>query len=236
MNTYHRSPLPRRRFLRHTLVGAGALVAGVRFPAAALAQITPGATGTNAASADEIVNVLMAGNARFADGRTTSPHRTLDRVREVAGGQNPIAAFLSCADSRVPVEIVFDQGLGDVFVVRDAGNVVSAEAVASLEFGTAVLGARVLFVLGHTACGAVRATMTGGPVPGQISALYARIQPAVDAAGGDLTRAIEENVRLQTRLLTRASPVIRDLLQQRRLRVVGGVYDLASGRVRMLDV
>jgi carbonic anhydrase len=156
------------------------------------------------------------------------------RLREVASKQTPFAAFLGCADSRVPIEIVFDQGFGDLFPVRVAGNVVTPEVTASLEFGTLVLGARVLFVLGHSSCGAVAATMKGEAVPGQISSLSMHIAPAVEAAGGSVDAAIAENVRLQMRLIRR-SPVVAQLAREGKLLVVGGVYDLASGRVGMVD-
>lgn len=123
--------------------------------------------------------------------------------------QEPFAAVLACADSRVPIELVFDQTIGRIFVTRVAGNLVTPEITASLEYAVAVLGVRVLLVLGHTGCGAVKAAITGGAVPGQISALYQDIQPAVRRA------------------------VIRDALDARRLRLEAGVYDLATGRVTL---
>ena len=179
---------------------------------------------------------LMAGNRRFVEGRAAGPNRNLARVHEVAEGQSPFAAVLSCADSRVPVEIVFDQGFGDVFVCRAAGNIVTPELIGSLEFGTAVLGARVLMVLGHTHCGAVKATIAGQAVPGQISTLYRHIRPAVDRS---TTRELEDvarhNVRVQAELLRTASPVIAQLVTEEKLVVVGGMYDLETGGVTLLD-
>jgi carbonic anhydrase len=160
----------------------------------------------------------------------------MSRVREVANGQKPFAAFLGCADSRVPIEIVFDQGFGDLFVTRIAGNVASSENIGSLEFGTKILGAKVLYVLGHTSCGAVSATMKGDEVPGQISGLFQHIRPAVKAANGDLDRAISENVRNQAILLAEASPTISKLIQRKELIVAGGVYDLSTGLVTAVDV
>lgn len=115
---------------------------------------------------------LYEGNRRFAAGSSLEPNRNLSRLREIADVQTPFAAFLGCADSRVPVEIIFDQGFGDLFVTRIAGNVATSENIGSLEFGTQVLGAKVLFVLGHTNCGAVAATTKREPVPGQISSLF----------------------------------------------------------------
>jgi carbonic anhydrase len=145
--------------------------------------------------------------------KTVAARRDLARVKEVAGTQRPFAAILACADSRVSPEIIFDQGLGDLFVVRNAGNVVTSEGIASLEYGTLVLGASVLLVCGHSSCGAVKATMAGDAVPGQISALYQHIMPAVDRAGKDLDAAIHANVEIQARTLKQASPVIAGLVR-----------------------
>lgn len=216
------SPPTRRQFLALT---ATALAVPSLGPTAGRPRRTAPLTPEAA------LQLLLEGNARFAAGRPTAPHRDLSRLRETAQAQAPFAAVLTCADSRVPVEILFDQGLGDVFVVRNAGNVVSSEEMASLEFGTLVLGARVLVVLGHSSCGAVKATIAGGAVPGQISTIYQHIRPAVDQAGPDLDRVIAQNVRNQAHLLASASPVIAGLVTERKLLVVGATYDLATGRV-----
>jgi carbonic anhydrase len=232
-------PLSRRHFVgRSTAVLAGATaLAGL--PEALLAgvprtlnrddwyQAPPPPPATPA----EALAALVEGNRRFVDGRTIAPHRDFARLREIAPKQAPFAAFLGCADSRVPVEIVFDQGFGDIFVSRIAGNIAVAEQIASLEFGTAVLGAKVLYVLGHTACGAVAATMAGAEVPGQISALYYHIRPATRIANGNLDKAIIENVRNQALSLREGSTVINRLVRAGTLLVLGGVYDLNSGKV-----
>ena len=138
--------------------------------------------------------------------------------------------------ARVPVEILFDQGFGDLFVVRNAGNIATSEEFASLEFGTLVLGAKVLLVLGHSSCGAVKASIAGEAVPGQISALYQHIRPAVNSGGGDLGKTIADNVRIQAATLSQASPVIADLVKQGKLQVAGGVYDLATGVVTPISL
>ncbi len=158
-------------------------------------------------------------------------NRDLKRIQAIASRQSPFAAFLGCADSRVPVEIIFDQGFGDLFVTRIAGNIASSENIGSLEFAVAVLGVKALYVLGHTACGAVRATMQGTEVPGQISGLFQYIRPAVKAAGGDLDKAVRENVRNQALVLAESSPIISRMLQNRELAIEGGVYDLQTGLV-----
>ncbi|MDP1797690.1 MAG: carbonic anhydrase [Planctomycetaceae bacterium] len=179
---------------------------------------------------------LHEGNRRFAAGQSLSIHRDLNRVKAIAAKQTPFAAFLGCADSRVPIEFVFDQGFGDLFVTRIAGNIASSENIGSLEFGTQVLGAKVLYVLGHSACGAVAATMQGREVPGQISGLFQYIRPAVKAAKGDLDVAVRENVRNQALLLAEASPVIARMIRQNELLVAGGVYDLHTGLVNPVEL
>ena len=206
-----------------------------------LAPIDSGFAPPRVDTPAEALRELAAGNRRFADGKAVGPNRTMARLREVAPKQHPFAAVLACADSRVPVEILFDQGFGDLFVCRAAGNIVTPEMVASLEFGTLVLGAKALLVLGHSDCGAVKATIAGDAVPGQISTLYQRIQPAVDrvalqAKGGKAeTEAVaHENVRMQAHLLAHSSPVLAGLIKEGKLTIAGGMYDLASGRVTML--
>ena len=187
------------------------------------------------ATPEEALKYLYSGNSRFASGKSEA-NRDMNRVRAVAREQKPFAAFLGCADSRVPIEIVFDQGFGDLFVTRIAGNVASSENIGSLEFGTQVLGAKVLYVLGHTECGAVNATMKGTDVPGQISGLFQYIRPAVKTSGGDLNKAIRDNVRNQATLLAEASPVISKMIQRKELIVAGGIYDLATGVVTSIDL
>lgn len=212
--------------------GAAALAVGALAPGRlAAAAVAPAPAPEADLTPEEALKALYEGNQRFVDGKIMAPHRNMARLKEVAPKQAPFAAFLGCADSRVPIEIVFDQGFGDVFVTRIAGNVADPSIIGSLEFGTLVLGAKVLFVLGHTSCGAVSATMKGDPVPGQISTLYQHIRPAVKAAGGSLDKAIEGNVRNQAEILAEASPVIGQLIKEGKLKVAGGVYDLQSGRV-----
>jgi len=221
----------RRRFLQATSFSFGA----ASLPALATAQTAPPPNARDQTPA-EVLDLLTEGNRRFVAGNITAPNRNLARLQEVAARQTPMAAFLGCADSRVPIEIVFDQGFGDLFVTRIAGNVANPEIIASLEFGTAVLGAKVLYVLGHTSCGAVAAASRGEEVPGQISSLFFHMRPAVRAARGDLPLAIRENVRNQAMLVAEASPVIARLIRTGRVRVAGGVYDLATGRVTPVDL
>jgi len=218
-----------------TVVGGGLMGVAVPglIPTVATAQDRPNPAEL---SPKEALALLYAGNKRFSAGKPEAPHRDLNRLREVAPEQKPFAAFLGCADSRVPIEIVFDQGFGDLFVTRIAGNVSTPEITGSLEFGTVVLGAKVLFVLGHTNCGAVSAAVKADEVPGQISSLFYHIRPAVRVAKGDVAAAIRENVRNQIDVLREASPVIARLVRQGKLVVAGGVYDLATGKVVPVEI
>ena len=227
--------ISRQSLLGQTMLASGCGVAGLLSYSTARGS-SQAESSDVPATPEEALRMLMDGNQRFAAGKSTASNRDIDRVREVSRGQKPFAAFLGCADSRVPIEIVFDQGFGDLFVTRIAGNVASSENIGSLEFGTQILGAKVLYVLGHTECGAVSATMKGTDVPGQISGLFQHIRPAVKAAKGDLNRAILENVRNQAVLLAEASPVISKMIQRRELIVAGGIYDLATGIVSSVDV
>lgn len=233
-------PTPPARWSRRSLLHAagvtlGATLLGGRRSAAATAAAA-GAALPPPRTPDEALAQLYAGNQRFVDGKALAPHRNMARLKEVAPKQAPFAAFLGCADSRVPIEIVFDQGFGDLFVTRIAGNVADPAIIGSLEFGTLVLGAKILYVLGHTSCGAVTATLKGDAVPGQISTLYQHIRPAAKTASGDVARAITNNVRNQMEILSEASPVIGQLLKEGKLKVAGGVYDLGSGRVTPVQV
>jgi carbonic anhydrase len=225
--------LSRRRFLRTTAAatavgGLMELGAGVVTPRAALAQST--------LTPDAALKELTDGNQRYIDGRGTAHEHDLKLLHEKAAeGQEPFAAVLSCADARVPVELVFDQTIGHLFVCRVAGNVTSPEVTASLEYGAAVLGTRVIMVLAHGSCGAVSATIRGSAVPGQISVLYSQIRPAIDQSGTDVDTAAKANARFHARLLREASPVIAGLTKENKIKVVAGFYDIASGRVSVLD-
>jgi carbonic anhydrase len=234
MSTLH--GLSRRSFLTcSTALGAGAVVAGALRAGRLLAADEPPA-GAPPATPAEALERLREGNARFAAGQPINPQRDLARLRELAPQQRPFAALLGCADSRVPVELVYDQGFGDIFVVRVAGNVATSVEIASLEYGTRILGASALIVLGHSNCGAVKAALQGGEVPGQISTLYSHIAPALKRKTMDLDTAIVANVRYQMRKLRKGSTVIAKLLADGKLALVGGVFDLATASVKPVEV
>jgi carbonic anhydrase len=222
----------RRRFLHMGVTGVvvGLLTSGVELalPSQARAQST--------LSPDAALTELVDGNKRFTTGRLTAHDQDLAILKQnTIEKQEPFAAVLSCADSRVPVELVFDQSIGHLFVTRVAGNIVTPEIIASLEYGAAVLGTKVILVMGHAGCGAVKATIQGKEVPGQISALYPHIQPAVDQAGPNLEAATKANAKIQAALLREASPVISGLVREGTLRVVSGYYNLDTSAVTLLD-
>jgi carbonic anhydrase len=179
---------------------------------------------------------LMAGNERYMAGKITSFPEDLKILKEkTVLKQEPFAAVLSCADSRVPVEILFDQSIGHLFVTRVAGNMVTPEIIASLEYGVAVLGVKAILVMGHTNCGAITAAVHGKEVPGQISVLYQHLMPGIRDANGDVAMAVKENAAFQARLLRESSTVIAKAVKEDGVKVVGGVYDLGTGRVTVIS-
>jgi carbonic anhydrase len=233
MNTHFSNQVAsRRRFLQIGVAGsvAGLLTGGfeLTLPQQVEAQTT--------LSPDAALTELMDGNKRFMTGRLTAHDHDLAILRQhTIEKQEPFAAVLSCADSRVPVELVFDQSIGHIFVTRVAGNIVTPEIIASLEYGAAVLGTKVILVMGHAGCGAVKATIQGKEVPGQISALYPHIRPAVDQAGTNLEAATKANAKIQAALLREASTVISALIKESKLKVSAGYYDTGTGTVTLLD-
>lgn len=237
------STTSRRGFLAATVAGS----AGLLLPRVLLAdEVSPPVTGRGpdagitapapaATTPSEALTRLREGNARMVAGTTTGPNRSMDRIRAVAPSQAPFAAILGCADSRVPPELLFDQGYGDLFVVRVAGNVATPEEIASLEFGVAALGAAFILVLGHSECGAVKAAMSPEVPPGQISTLYQHIVPGIPDGTTDTNAAIAGNARHQLEVLQRGSPLLAQLLREGRVGMGAGVYDLATGRVDILN-
>lgn len=189
---------------------------------------------------DQALKLLEDGHKRFLDQRLAHPRQDMARLTETGADQFPFAAFLSCADSRLPLEVLFDQGIGDCFVVRLAGNIATPEAVGSLEFGTAVLGSKVLVVMGHEACGAVNAVLRQQKLPAnsKIGSLVPFISPGVDKVkakpGNDLVNAIKANTIDQVETLKK-SPILSGLVKDNKLKIVGAYYDLDNGKVEFLD-
>jgi carbonic anhydrase len=228
------TPIASRRKLLHMAVG-GALAglvtaAGMKLlaPSSVLAQslLTP----------DQALKELLQGNKRFVTGKLTSFEQNLAILRNHTSElQQPFAAVLACADSRVPVELIFDQTIGHIFVTRVAGNFTTSEIIASLEYGAKVLGTKVILVMGHGSCGAVDATIQHKEVPGQISALFPHIQPAIDKAGTVSDAASQANALIQAALLRTSSTVISGLVDNRELKVLAAFYNIASGVVSLLE-
>jgi carbonic anhydrase len=223
----------RRRFLHMAVGGAVAglvTAAGVEFlaPSSALAQslLTP----------EQALKELLEGNKRFVTGKLTSFEQNLAILRNhTSEKQQPFAAVLACADSRVPVELIFDQTIGHIFVTRVAGNFITSEIIASLEYGVAVLGTKVILVMGHEHCGAVEATIEHKTVPGQISAIYPHIQPAVDKAGTVPDAVAKANAVIQAALLRQSSTVISARVANGKLLVLPAFYNIGSGQVSLLE-
>jgi len=195
----------------------------------------------NVLSSEAALNRLMKGNARYVEG--VSRRHDFKHEREaLSKGQNPFAAVLSCADSRIAPEYCFDVSRGDLFVCRVAGNFASNDIVASLEYAVQVLNTPLIMVLGHDACGAVDATIKsvkdGTTLPGHLPALVAAIRPAVEAvkdeSGDMLAKAIRRNVLLNVEKLKTAAPVLESFTADKKIRIVGGIYKLKSGRVDLL--
>jgi carbonic anhydrase len=225
----------RRQFVGLSGLAAAALVAGAELAGKPAADLGP----------DEVLRKLLEGNKRFMNGATTDPRRKPEDFAKLAEGQTPIAVIVGCADSRVPPELLFDQGVGDLFVVRVAGNVVSGAGAivkGSIEYAVVELGVSLVMVLGHTQCGAVKSALkhinARDPLPGAIEELVNTIKPAVtkarDQEGDALENAIKANVGIGVERLKSLEPILAGPVKKDTVKVVGGVYDLRTGGVTVL--
>ena len=188
----------------------------------------------------EAISKLKEGNGRYTSGNVQHPGQAAERRTELANTQHPFAAIVSCSDSRVPPEIIFDQGLGDLFIVRVAGNVINDEGLGSIEYTVDHLGTRLILVLGHQRCGAVdaaRETIAAkGKAPGHIESLVQAIKPAVDAtAKGDLDATIKANVKNVVQALRSSTLILKAEVDSGKIQVIGGYYSLDTGAVTFLD-
>ncbi|MDA9422755.1 MULTISPECIES: carbonic anhydrase [Bradyrhizobium] len=235
----HQPVAPSRRSMM--LFATSALAAAAFGGAASAKQSKVPPKPQNVLSPDAALKRLMEGNARYVSG--VSRRHDFKHEREaLVGGQNPYAAVLSCADSRIAPEYAFDTGRGDLFVCRVAGNFAGDETVASMEYTVAVLGTPLILVLGHDNCGAVDATIKslkdGKPLPGHIPSLVSAITPAVKTAaqqsGNALDNAIRQNVIDNVAKLKSAAPILNAAVEQGKLKVVGGIYRLNTGTVELL--
>ena len=237
----HELPVSRRHFLK-----TGAFAALAPWTVGAAFAADPPAPGAapppNAIAPADALKRLQEGNARYAANTLNERDFTSGRAARVQA-QYPFAQILSCADSRVSPELLFDQGPGDLFVMRVAGNIVSPDLLASIEYGVQFLGVPLIMVLGHSQCGAVDAAIkvlkTKAVLPGHLPDLIAGIKPAVIIAertqtGNLLDNAIAENVRRQVSRLKNSPPVVQKAYAGKKIDIVGGVYDLATGKITLV--
>jgi carbonic anhydrase len=197
--------------------------------------------GTAGVSPSDALKRLQEGNERFVSGKAEHPHSQTDRAKEAAEhGQHPFATILACSDSRVPLEVVFDQGIGDIFAIKVAGNVSGASQLGSIEYGVAHTGTALVVVLGHSKCGAVTAACTGGGHEGNIESLMQAIAPAVQRINMTTGKSGQEiveptclaNVYYQIEQLFAGSEILRKAVAEKRVQVIGAVYDIETGSVQ----
>ena len=221
----------RRDFIK--LAGIMALSSPLVLGSAALAQEST----SQVISPTLALQELVEGNSRFVQDKRLNPHQSRLRLAEIATEQHPFASILCCADSRVPAEMIFDAGLGDLFVVRIAGNVVSPRVMGSLEYSTKILGSQLIVILGHERCGAVTAAVEDTLEDGEIGTFVADIKPALarvkDLEGDRINNAVIANVQYQLEVLNK-SKLLTDLVTQGKLQIVGGWYDLDTGEVTII--
>lgn len=246
-------PLNNRSTLSITFIIAVLITSGCQSSQPANpASTVPAVTGTfppskesqAAMTPQQAIAELKAGNARFASGHPSARNPLTD-IKTTAPGQFPFAVVLSCLDSRVPIEIVLDRGVGDIFSARVAGNVLEDEILGSMEFGCKVAGSKLIAVIGHSNCGAVKGAIDNVEL-GNLTALLARIKPAINQvpAGAEerdsknlefVDKVAEANVRLVMAQIRERSPVLRELLDQGKIGLVGGMYDLSTGKIRFFE-
>jgi carbonic anhydrase len=223
------------RFLTVTLLAAAALLTLTPLTASADDKAPVGAP-----TGDAVLKDLKSGNERFVEGKATHPHADRDRVLDTSKGQKPVATVLACSDSRVSPELVLDQGIGDIFVVRVAGNVADTNEIGSIEYATEHLHTPLLVVMGHTKCGAVTAVVENTSLEGSIPALISHIKPALDksqnaqaglAKDQFVEKVIKENVWDSVEDILKRSEIVRKLVASGKLKLVGGVYDIATGKI-----
>ena len=217
-----------------TLTGAGATAFAPVQTKESQAAMTP----------QQALAALEAGNARFVAGHPLHRNFPVD-VKATASGQYPFAVVLSCIDSRQPIEIVLDQGIGDIFSARVAGNVLNKDILGSMEFACKVSGAKLIAVIGHSNCGAIKGAIDDVQL-GNLTGLLAKIKPAMDAVPADMeprtsknpefvNAVAEANVRLVMKEIRERSPILREMIDQGKVGLVGGMYDVSTGKVRFFD-
>jgi carbonic anhydrase len=240
LEVLHRHLPSRRRFFGLAATAAAGIALTASGPAFAKQAKAPPKPG-NVVTSDQALEMLLKGNARYVEG--VSRRHDFKHEREaLAGGQNPFASVLSCADSRIAPEYAFDTGRGDLFVCRVAGNFANPDTIASMEYSVAILGSPLILVLGHESCGAIDATIKSlkdnSTLPGHLPSLVTALAPAVKASegrpGNAMDNAIRQNVLDNVAALKTATPILSAAVADGKLKVVGGVYKLADGKVEMI--
>ena len=192
----------------------------------------------NMLTGDQAMERLIAGNKRYVMSKQTHPHQGPARRAELCGGQNPFAVILGCSDSRIPPELIFDQGLGDLFVVRVAGNIIDDMVLGSIEYAALHLRTPLIMVLGHSRCGAIGATVAGNDLEGHLPSLASAIQPALDSmqgrAGDLVDNTAKANAKMVSEQLRQSTPVLSELVLKSNLKVVATYYDLQTVEVEIL--
>ena len=230
----------RRDALRHSVFAAGALTAWAAEAQDNCAVLTPAAQ--SAVTPDQAIERLKQGNERFTSGRTINCD-LMQQVKSTSGHQSPVAAIVGCIDSRVPPELVFDQRIGDIFAARIAGNFVNDDIIGSMEFATELAGAKAIVVLGHTECGAIKGAVDNAKL-GQLTGLLAKIRPSLDKLDYKevpssknkalVQRVAEQNVKDATDMLLARSTVLTDRVKAGKLRIVGAMHDIGTGKITWL--
>ncbi|MBV6821596.1 carbonic anhydrase [Pseudomonas sp. PD9R] len=234
----------RRRFLRLAGLGAGALLLAGTLPSRiiqAAEKTSAPPKPQNVISPDEALKRLVDGNERYVSGNSKT-HDFKDEREALVSGQNPFVAVLSCSDSRIAPEYAFDTARGDLFAIRVAGNFVTEEGLASIEYGVAVLGAPLILVLGHESCGAIEAgikavkdhTVFPGHIPKLTDALKSSIETVIKQPGDLVENATVQNVKNSVDKLKKATPLLTDALGKGTLKIVGGIYRLGTGKVELI--
>jgi carbonic anhydrase len=234
-----RSSLSRRSVLR---TGGAATLGVAALGTGLLGGAAPALASPVVDTPGDALAALLAGNRRFVAGRARHPHQSLADLHRLAAGQHPFAITVGCADSRVPPELLFDQGLGDLFDNRVAGNIVDDLLLGSIEFAVEEFGSPLIVILGHERCGAIKATVdainTGGTAPGHIAdivdALKPIVQPVLTQPGDVVDNAVRANIHAQAARLIGRSEIIAEHVAAGELRIVGARYDLDDGRVTLV--
>jgi carbonic anhydrase len=207
-------------------------------PAAKTEHGSAGAQQSKGVNADEALERLLAGNKRYVEGQFFHPHQAAQDRANVATSQHPFAIIVSCSDSRIPPEVIFDQGIGDIFVVRVAGNIAGNIELGSIEYAAEHLGSTLVMVLGHERCGAVTAAVKGGEVPGHIKSIVEAIIPAVKLAAADADKvdgAIRANVSLVATQIKTSEPILAEMAKEGKIKIVGAYYDLDTGEISVIN-